>query len=140
MNRTLVRSGQTPLTYPVSLHRLQHLVVGLRVLNKDVLNPFRPEYSFDLGHTGHLEFAPVKVVFGQSDPHSDPRDVELLAVVNGLPEDVVVLGNLLLVDLPGEVGGRVGWLAAAVELEKVPDLVLLDIEVCGDGGSLVREF
>ena len=140
MNRTLLRSGQTPLTYPVSLHRLQHLVVGLRVLNKDVLNSFRPEYSFDLGHTGHLQFAPVKVVFGQSDPHSDPRDVELLAVVNGLPEDVVVLGNLLLVDLPGEVGGGVAGLTAAVQLQQVSYLVLLDVQLCGNSRSLVWKF
>ena len=82
----------------------------------------------------------MKVIFGQSDPESDPGDVKLLAIVNGLPEYVVVLWDLLLVDLPGEVGGGVGGLTAAVELQKVSYLILLHVHVCRDSGGLVWKF
>ena len=88
----------------------------------------------------YLKFPPMKMIFSESDPHPDPGDVKLLAVVNGLPEYVVVLLDLLLVDLPGEVRGWMGRLTAAVELQEVTNLVLLDIEICRDGGSLVGEL
>ena len=131
--------------------------MGLRVLNKNILNSFRPEYCFYLSNARHLrevtmsichctsislylQFPPVKVIFGQSDPQSDPGDVKLLAIVNGLPEYVVVLWHLLLVDLPGEVGGGVGGLTAAVELQEVSYLILLHVHVCRDSGGLVWKF
>ena len=39
-----------------------------------------------------------------------------------LIEDVVLLRHRLLVDLPLEVGGGVGWLRGAVQLKKITNL------------------
>ena len=82
----------------------------------------------------------MEMILSESDPESYPSDVELLPIVDRLSEDVVVLRDLLLVHLPGEVRGRVGGLTAAVQLQQVADLVLLDVELGGDGGRLVGKF
>ena len=82
----------------------------------------------------------MEMILSESDSESYPSDVELLPIVDRLSEDVVVLRDLLLVHLPGEVRGRVGGLAAAVQLQQVADLVLLDVQLGGDGGRLVRKF
>ena len=55
----------------------------------------------------HLQFSPMEMILGESDPQTYPSDEELLPIVDSLLEDVVVLWDLLLVDLPGEVGGGV---------------------------------
>ena len=88
----------------------------------------------------HLQFSPMEMILGESDPQTYPSDEELLPIVDSLLEDVVVLGDLLLVDLPGEVGGGVWGLTAAVQLQQVPDLVLLDVQLGGDGRRLVGKF
>ena len=82
----------------------------------------------------------MEMILSESDPETYPSNEQLLSIVDRLPEDVVVLGHLLLVDLPGEVGGWVGGLTAAVELQQVPNLVLLDVELRRDGGGLVGKF
>ena len=51
-----------------------------------------------------------------------PRDPELLLVADLLVEDVVLLGDELLVDLPPQVGGGIGGLRGAVQLQQVPNL------------------
>ena len=82
----------------------------------------------------------MEMILRESDPQTYPSDVELLSIVDRLPEDVVVLGHLLLVDLPGEVGGWMGGLTTAVQLQQVSNLVLLDVQVGRDGGGLVGKF
>ena len=82
----------------------------------------------------------MEMILRESDPQTYPSNVELLPIVDRLPEDVVVLGHLLLVDLPGEVRGRVGGFTAAVELQQVSNLVLLHVEICRDGRGLVGQF
>ena len=49
----------------------------------------------------------MEMILSESDPESYPSDVELLPIVDRLSEDVVVLRDLLLVHLPGEVRGGV---------------------------------
>ena len=49
----------------------------------------------------------MEMILSESDPETYPSNEQLLSIVDRLPEDVVVLGDLLLVDLPGEVGGGV---------------------------------
>ena len=43
----------------------------------------------------------MEMLLGESDPETNPSNEKLLPIVNGLLEDVVVLGHLLLVHLPG---------------------------------------
>ena len=82
----------------------------------------------------------MEMILSEPDPETYPSDVELLPIVDRLSEDVVVLRDLLLVHLPGEVRGRVGGLTAAVQLQQVADLVLLDVQLGGDGGGFVGKF
>ena len=82
----------------------------------------------------------MEMILSESDPQTYPSDVELLPIVDRLSEDVVVLRDLLLVHLPGEVRGRVGGLTAAVQFQQVANLVLLDVQLCGNSRSLVWKF
>ena len=64
----------------------------------------------------------MKMVFGQPYSQSYSCHVQLLPLVVDLIEDVVVLLHRLLVHLPLQVGGWVGGLGGAVQLEHVSDL------------------
>lgn len=88
----------------------------------------------------YLQFSPMEMILSESDPETYPSNVQLLPIGDRLREDVVVLGHLLLVDLPGEVRGWVWGLTTAVELQQVTNLVLLDVQLCRDGGGLVGKF
>ena len=44
----------------------------------------------------------MEMLLSESDPETYSSNEELLSIVHGLLEDVVILGHLLLVDLPGE--------------------------------------
>ena len=62
------------------------------------------------------------MIFSQPNSESNSCDEQLFPLVMNLIEDVVLLQHRLLVDLPHEVGGGVGWLRGAVQLKKITNL------------------